>query len=144
MISLSFLNIETLKIVKATDHSRDAKTAAEAAKMYYAKAGIHTRMQTYGDIIYLQERSCKNILFIASIEGSDRNKLKYLSERLKRLPYYSVARGFKPGIYRTWEQAKNNIDGYNTHKHKKFGSLESAIQFMRDNGAPLVCYDYLV
>lgn len=144
MTKLLFLNTKTLKIIEATDHSRDVKTIVEAAKMYYAKAGIHTHMQIDGDIVYFQERNCKNILFIASIEGSDRNKLKYLSEQFKRLPYYSVARGFKPGIYRTWEQAKNNIDGYNTQRYKKFGSLESAIQFLKENGAPIVCYDYLI
>lgn len=144
MIKLTYLNIKTLKIMEAIDNNRDTRAIAEAAKGYYAKVGIHTRMQTDGDIIFLQERACKNILFIAYTECSDKNKIKYLSEQVKRLPYYSVARGYKPGIYRTWEQTKVTTDGYNTHRYKKFGSLESAIQFMRDNGAPLVCYDYLV
>ena len=144
MTNLLFLNVETLKIIEATDNNRDARAIAEAAKGYYSKVGIHTRMQTDGDIIFLQERACKNILLITYTECSDKNKIKYLSEQVKRLPYYSVARGYKPGIYRTWEQTKVTTDGYNTHRYKKFGSLESAMQFMRDNGAPLVCYDYLV
>ena len=144
MTNLLFLNIKTLKIIKATDNNRNVKTIVEAAKNYYAKAGIHTRIQADDNIVYLQERCCNNILFVAYVDESDKNKLKQLSEKTKRLPYYAVARGFKLGIYRTWEQTKNSVDGYNTHRYKKFGSLEASIQFMKENNAPLVCYDYLI
>lgn len=40
-------------------------------------------------------------------------------------------------------QCKDSVDGYTGRKYKKFASREAAIQFMIDNGAPLVSYDYL-
>lgn len=145
MTNLTFLNLANLKIIDAVDKERDIKEIVEAAKGYYASAGIHTRLQTHIDgICYLQERTCKNILLVASNDSCNKKDLEYLIQENKRLPYYAVARGFKPGIYRTWEQCKLSVDGYNTHKYKKFNSLEAAIQFMKENGAPLVCYDYLM
>lgn len=145
MTNLTFLNLVNLKIIDAVDKERDIKTVTEAAKGYYASAGIHTRLQTHIDgICYLQERTCKNILLVVSNDSCNKKDLEYLIQENKRLPYYAVARGFKPGIYRTWEQCKLSVDSYNTHKYKKFNSLEAAIQFMKENGAPLVCYDYLM
>lgn len=145
MTNLTFLNLANLKIIDAVDEERDIKTVTEAAKGYYASVGVHTRLQTHiNGICYLQERTCKNILLVASNDSCNKKDLEYLTQENKRLPYYAVARGFKPGIYRTWEQCKLSVDGYNTHKYKKFNSLEAAIQFMKENGAPLVCYDYLM
>lgn len=145
MTNLTFLNISNLKIIDAIDKERDVKTIAEAAKGYYASAGIHTRLQTHVDsICYLQERACKNILLVAYDESCNKKDLEFLLQQVKRLPYYAVVRGFKPGIYRTWEQCKLSVEGYNTHKYKKFYSLESAIEYMKENGAPLVTYDYLL
>lgn len=145
MTNLTFLNLANLKIIDAVDKERDIKTVAEAAKGYYASAGIHTRLQTHIDgICYLQERTCKNILLVAFNNSCNKKDLEYLIQENKRLPYYAVARGFKPGIYRTWEQCKLSVEGYNTHKYKKFQSLEAAIEFMKENGAPLVTYDYLL
>ena len=92
----------------------------------------------------MQERTCKNILLVASNNNCNKKDLEYLIQENKRLPYYAVARGFKPGIYRIWEQCKLSVKGYNTHKYKKFQSLEAAIEFMKENGAPLVTYDYLL
>lgn len=145
MTNLTFLNLANLKIIDTVDKERGIKTVTEAAKGYYASAGIHTRLQTHIDgICYLQERTCKNILLVASNNNCNKKDLEYLIQENKRLPYYAVARGFKPGIYRTWEQCKLSVEGYNTHKYKKFQSLEAAIEFMKENGAPLVTYDYLL
>lgn len=145
MTNLTFLNLANLKIIETIDKERDVKAVAEAAKGYYASAGVHTRLQTHiNGICYLQERTCKNILLVASNDSCNQKDLELLVEQIKRLPYYAVVRGFKPGIYRTWEQCKLSVEGYNTHKYKKFQSLEAAIEFMKENGAPLVTYDYLL
>lgn len=145
MTNLTFLNLVNLKIIDAVDKERDIKTVTEAAKGYYASAGIHTRLQTHiNGMCYLQERTSKNILLVAYNESCSKKDLEFLTKEVKRLPYYAVARGFKPGIYRTWEQCKLSVEGYNTHKYKKFQSLEAAIEYMKENGAPLVCYDYLL
>lgn len=145
MTNLTFLNISNLKIIDAIDKERSIKEATEAARGYYASVGVHTRLQTHiNGICYLQERTCKNILLVASNESCSKKDLEFLTKEVKRLPYYAVARGFKPGIYRTWEQCKLSVESYNTHKYKKFQSLEAAIEFMKENGAPLVTYDYLL
>ncbi|UBM62659.1 ribonuclease H family protein [Candidatus Sulfidibacterium hydrothermale] len=40
--------------------------------------------------------------------------------------YYVVWRGFRPGIYHTWEACKEQINGYERAQYKSFSSLEEA------------------
>ena len=42
--------------------------------------------------------------------------------------YYVVWRGFKPGIYSSWEMCRKQITGYENAQHKSFTSLEEAQQ----------------
>ncbi|HFB61622.1 MAG TPA: ribonuclease H [Bacteroidetes bacterium] len=42
--------------------------------------------------------------------------------------YYVVWRGFRPGIYSTWEACKEQIQGYERAQYKSFDSLEEAKQ----------------
>ena len=53
----------------------------------------------------------------------------------KKIYYYAVAYGRKPGIYHTWNEAKEQIDGYNGAKFKKFESLKQAENFIKGNGS---------
>lgn len=46
------------------------------------------------------------------------------------MPYYAVARGFKPGVYLTWEECKVQVDGFSRAKYKKFQALSEAEQFV--------------
>ena len=94
-----------------------------------------------GNVYFVQERECKNILMLATEEGYSKQDLKAIADKIMSLPYYAVARGYVPGIFRTWSQAKDSVDGYNNRKYKKFFGLEAARQFMVENSAPLVAYD---
>jgi len=47
-----------------------------------------------------------------------------------RKQYYAVRNGRKPGIYRTWEECKTQVDGYANAQYKGFGSLEEAEEYM--------------
>ncbi len=40
--------------------------------------------------------------------------------------YYVVWRGFRPGIYSTWEACKKQVEGFERAQYKSFGSLEEA------------------
>jgi ribonuclease HI len=47
-----------------------------------------------------------------------------------RKQYYAVRVGREPGIYRTWEECKTQVDGYAKAQYKGFGSLEEAEEYM--------------
>ncbi|AMB98841.1 ribonuclease H [Aerococcus urinaehominis] len=44
--------------------------------------------------------------------------------------YYAVRRGRKPGIYRTWDQAKAQVQGYSQAEFKSFTDPDQAQAFM--------------
>ena len=44
--------------------------------------------------------------------------------------YYAVKKGFEPGIYNTWAECKEQIDGYSHPKFRKFPSREEANKFI--------------
>jgi ribonuclease HI len=49
---------------------------------------------------------------------------------MQRKQYYAVRNGRKPGIYRTWEECKAQVDGYANAQYKGFASLEEAEAYM--------------
>lgn len=143
MTTLVYLDLETL-VVEQKESTRDYEELLLSAQRYYAKAGIKTRVQKdKKGILYLQERECKNTLMLVAIEECSKQDLVIITKNILSLPYYAVARGFKPGVYRTWSQTKASTDGYTARKYKKFSGREAAKQFMVDNNAPLVTYNYL-
>ena len=46
--------------------------------------------------------------------------------------YYAVRKGFKPGIYTTWEECKKNVDGFSGAEYKGFMTKEEAVLFCGD------------
>lgn len=142
MTTTIYLNLETL-VIEKKESVRDHMDLLTSAQKYYAKKGIRTMLGRRGNVYFVQERECKNILMLATEEGYSKQDLEIVKERIMSLPYYAVARGYMPGVYRTWSQTKDSVDGFTGRKYKKFFGLEAAIQFMIDNGAPLVSYDYL-
>jgi len=49
--------------------------------------------------------------------------------------YYAVAKGRNSGIYKTWKECKENVEGYEGARFKKFMSLTEAQQFISGNGS---------
>ncbi|EGZ19584.1 RNase H-like protein [Phytophthora sojae] len=45
--------------------------------------------------------------------------------------FYAVAVGRSPGIYRDWQEARRQVDGYSGGKWKKFGSSREAADYLR-------------
>ena len=45
--------------------------------------------------------------------------------------YYVVKKGFKPGIYKTWNECKVAVDGFSGPIFKKFNSFEEASEFYK-------------
>ncbi len=53
--------------------------------------------------------------------------------------FYVVWEGYQPGIYDSWEECKNQIEGYHGAKYKAFSSCEEATEaFRRDQDASLM------
>ncbi|KAG7387136.1 hypothetical protein PHYPSEUDO_014656 [Phytophthora pseudosyringae] len=46
--------------------------------------------------------------------------------------FYAVARGRKPGVYRTWDEAKEQTNGFRGAKHEKFPSEAEAEDYVKE------------
>lgn len=46
--------------------------------------------------------------------------------------FYAVAKGYVPGIYETWDEAKKQVNGFPGAKHKKFSTYEETVFFMSE------------
>nr|1QHK_A Chain A, PROTEIN (RIBONUCLEASE HI) [Saccharomyces cerevisiae] len=44
--------------------------------------------------------------------------------------FYAVRKGRETGIYNTWNECKNQVDGYGGAIYKKFNSYEQAKSFL--------------
>lgn len=50
----------------------------------------------------------------------------------KKFLYYAVRKGYNPGIYRTWEECKNQVSGFPTNEYKGFSSLREAEEYFNE------------
>lgn len=52
--------------------------------------------------------------------------------------FYAVHRGRRPGVYRTWDEVKSQVDGFAGSRHKKFATESEALAFVASgsNSAP--------
>ena len=50
--------------------------------------------------------------------------------------YYAVRSGRTPGIYRTWEECKGQVDGFKGPVYKKFNNYNDAYDFVRGGTGP--------
>lgn len=48
------------------------------------------------------------------------------------MKFYAVHKGRKPGIYSTWDECKNQVDGFNGPIYKKFDNRTSAELFLKN------------
>ena len=46
--------------------------------------------------------------------------------------YYAVKVGKNPGIYRTWEQTKEQVEGFSGAVYKSFLTEDEAIKFIEE------------
>ena len=52
--------------------------------------------------------------------------------------YYSVVRGFRPGVYHSWDKAKLQVDGFSGAVYKKFKTFEEATFYLETGGRELL------
>lgn len=45
------------------------------------------------------------------------------------MSFYAVQKGFRPGVYKTWDECEQMVKGFNGAKYKKFGSEVEARDF---------------
>lgn len=58
------------------------------------------------------------------------SRIEKILEVIMSKKYYAVRNGRKPGIYRTWDEAKNQVDGFSSPVYKSFKTLKEAEMFM--------------
>ncbi|CAM6121144.1 unnamed protein product [Calypogeia fissa] len=52
------------------------------------------------------------------------------------MPFYAIARGHRPGIYTSWDEAKKQVEKFPKARHKKFATEMEALAFIAEiNGA---------
>jgi len=56
--------------------------------------------------------------------------LRLLVERLRKTKFYSILKGHITGIYTTWDEAKEQVDGYPGAVYKSFKTEEEAKNWM--------------
>ncbi|BAK81094.1 ribonuclease HI [Candidatus Arthromitus sp. SFB-rat-Yit] len=47
--------------------------------------------------------------------------------------FYAIKKGYKIGIFESWDECKKNIDGYSGAVYKSFKTLDEAEKFLNDN-----------
>lgn len=58
--------------------------------------------------------------------------------------YYAVKKGKKTGIYFTWDECKEQVNGYSGAIYKSFSSLKEAESFLEDNKTSSMTADGLL
>lgn len=49
------------------------------------------------------------------------------------MKYYAVKKGRIPGVYETWDECKEQVDGFSGAEHKSFRTYEEAVKFVGDS-----------
>lgn len=49
------------------------------------------------------------------------------------MPYYAVAIGRTPGVYKTWDECKAQVDKFARPRYKKFDSHDQALLFVTEH-----------
>ncbi len=62
---------------------------------------------------------------------------------MKKEVYYAVGRGHNPGVYTSWNEAKEQVTKYQDAKYKKFDSQEEATRFVNLYKTPTFFKDLL-
>lgn len=47
--------------------------------------------------------------------------------------YYVVLKGRTPGIYQTWDDCKEQVNGFKGSKFKGFATIQEAEQYIEEN-----------
>lgn len=52
--------------------------------------------------------------------------------RMAKMKYYAVRKGYKPGIYTSWDDCKLQVDGFSNHEFQSFSTLEAAENYLTE------------
>lgn len=52
--------------------------------------------------------------------------------RIIRMPFYAVAKGRAPGIYKTWSECESQVKGFSGAKYKKVREVDSGLKTITD------------
>lgn len=66
------------------------------------------------------------------MQGGRRNYIEHHMGDFMAGKYYAVKTGAKTGIFRTWEECKNSVNGYSGAVYKSFQTEEEAIAYMEN------------
>lgn len=126
------LTIEYKQDTRSLLNSKEKK-AKKTAKVYYAVRNGR-EVGVYESLEEAQNQ-------VKGVSGSEWKKFKNLEDANKYIEEgkmykgkcYVVARGRKPGIYKNYELAREQTDGYSSAYMKKFNTLEKAKEYINKN-----------
>jgi hypothetical protein len=99
---------------KSSHSTRRSKKATE-------EVSDHDESDSEGGSTKHRRRDTKSL-------GKSKSKMKGPTTKRR---YYAVARGFTPGVYKNWERAKRQVDGFPDAMHKRFPTREAAEAFVK-------------
>uniref|UniRef100_A0A1B0D8C2 Ribonuclease H1 n=1 Tax=Phlebotomus papatasi TaxID=29031 RepID=A0A1B0D8C2_PHLPP len=62
------------------------------------------------------------------------NNLLRVFKVCPKMPFYAVAKGKTPGVYKTWDECKANVNGFSGARYKKFSTLPECHKFIEQEG----------
>ncbi|KAL3694792.1 hypothetical protein R1sor_008443 [Riccia sorocarpa] len=81
-------------------------------------------------------RSCTECSFLSLAVRTGKFELeltvRYITHP-SQMTCYAIARGHRPGVYLTWEDAKPQVDGFRNARYRKFSSGAEAEAFIEEN-----------
>jgi ribonuclease HI len=69
--------------------------------------------------------------------------LSQIHNKSQKTAYYAVKKGFKTGIFYTWDECKEAIQDFAYPRYRKFLSLEEANSFLNDESLPINKVEYV-
>ncbi|RYQ85281.1 hypothetical protein Ahy_B10g104785 [Arachis hypogaea] len=59
-----------------------------------------------------------------------------MSSDCGRFPFYAVCRGHVPGVYRSWQECDQHVNGYRNSEHRDFRDLSEAVAWLCNAADP--------
>ncbi|QHO23963.1 Ribonuclease H [Arachis hypogaea] len=59
-----------------------------------------------------------------------------MSTEAGRFPFYAVCKGRVPGVYRTWKECEQQVNGFRNCEYRGFRDLDEALAWLRSAAAP--------
>jgi hypothetical protein len=112
----------------ASSKPKERSKSGRSAQRDKTKEDVSDHGESDTDTASLKDRRCDKK---PSSKGKPKTKRSTSKVRLGRCKYYAVARGRESGVYKSWQKAKRQVEGFSDARHKSFHRIAEAEEFVR-------------